>query len=103
MSASYSIHVVPDETTDGESCYLASHPELQGCMSHGLTVDEAITNLDAARELYLTTLRELGQPIPTPSERATVVVWQTFSNVPTSLDNSPSATKLPTTELTAIG
>jgi len=103
MNASYSIHVVPDETTDGEPCYLASHPELQGCMSHGLTVDEAITNLEAARELYLTTLGELGQPIPTPSESATVVVWRNFSNAPAAPDITPSGIKPPTTELTAAG
>ena len=53
MNASYSLHVVPDETTDGEPCYLASHPELQGCMSHGRTINEAVANLDAARKACL--------------------------------------------------
>lgn len=101
MNASYSIHVVPDETTDGEPCYLASHPELQGCMSHGLTIAEAMTNLHAARELYITTLQELDQPIPPPSGSETVVLWQRFPNATAAPDISPAATRLPTSELIA--
>lgn len=100
MDTGYSIYVVPDETTDGSPCYLAYHPELQGCMSHGATVDEAVRGLHAARELYLATLQELGQPIPAPSDRETVVVWQNFSGAPAVPGLSPSATTMPTAELT---
>lgn len=103
MGEFYSIYVVPDETTEGSACYLAYHPELQGCMNHGVTVSEAIEGLHAARELYLTTLQELGQPIPPPSkgENETVVVWKNLSGTPTDLGSSPSAASLPKTELTA--
>ena len=82
MNGAYSIHVVPDETTDREPCYVAYHPELQGCMSHGATVAEAIDGLEAARELYLTTLEQLGQPIPPPPESATFILWQNLSSTP---------------------
>ncbi len=42
----YSTVVVPDVTTDGEFCYMAYHPELEGCMPHGDTPEEALHNLD---------------------------------------------------------
>lgn len=101
MSPAYSIHVVPDETTERESCYRAYHPELQGCMSHGSTIHEAIDGLHAARELYLATLQKLGQPIPPPSEGETVVIWQNFTDAPAAHSFAPSCATLLSTELTA--
>ena len=101
MEPAYSIYVVPDETTDRSACYRAYHPELEGCMSHGDTVHEAIQGLHAARELYLTTLRELGQLIPPPPEIDTVVIWENFSAAKTAPAFFVSAPALPTTELTA--
>jgi predicted RNase H-like HicB family nuclease len=99
MNTSYSVYVVPDETTDGEQCYLASHPELQGCMSHGRTIDEAVRNLDAARDLYVTTLQQLGQPIPPPPKTPTCVIWENVSATSESPDILPSNAGLPSQEL----
>lgn len=45
--------VAPDVTTDGEPCYMASHPDLEGCMAHGDTPEEALNNLREATALYL--------------------------------------------------
>ena len=76
----YAIHVVPDETTEGGLCYVASNPELDGCVSHGDTVEAAIANLAKARSLYIQTLLEIGEPIPQPkAERPTVVSWRSIS------------------------
>lgn len=75
MSEAYSIHVVPDQTSEGVECYRAYHPELQGCMCHGGTVIEALKNLEDARMIYLATLRELGQEIPPPAPLQTIAVW----------------------------
>jgi len=99
MNASYSLQVVPDETTDGEPCYLASHPELQGCMSHGRTINEAVANLDAARNLYVTTLQQLGQPITPPPQIPTCVIWENVSATSESPDILPSNAGLPSQEL----
>lgn len=63
----YKIDVVPEACTDGSMCYRASHPELPGCMSHGLTPEEAIENLAEAQGLYIETLLEKREPVPTPS------------------------------------
>lgn len=50
MDVPYSTVVVPDMTTDDELCYMAYHPELEGCMTHGDTPEEALSNLHEARE-----------------------------------------------------
>ena len=105
----YAIEVVPDVSTDGEACYVARHPELTGCMSHGTTPEEAIANLGEARELYLRSLLEDGVEPPrpatmqaTPSNVPFVVIW---TSVPSALGNPPTTiiTPLPTGRLTPLG
>ena len=82
MALTYQTEVVPDMTTEGTACYLASHPELPGCMSHGRTPEEALRNLDDARELYLRALLEKGRDIPIPAVTGTAalpfsrVIWR---------------------------
>lgn len=101
MNTGYSIYVVPDETTDGLPCYRAYHAELPGCMSHGETIDEALQGLDAARDLYLSTLKDLNQPVPQPSGAETVVVWENCSRSLGPQSVSMCTKTLPSTELTA--
>lgn len=72
----YSIEVVPGQTTDGSSCYMAYHPELPGCMSHGDNPEEAITNLIEARELYIKTLLEKKEKVPLPTSYYPTVIWE---------------------------
>jgi len=71
----YSIEVVPEVTTDGSICYMARHPELPGCMSHGDTPEEAAANLEEAKELYIKTLLKKGEDVPLPKISSTVT-WQ---------------------------
>ena len=47
-------------------CYVARHPELRGCMSHGDTPEQAVANLRDARELYIPSLLEDGLDVPLP-------------------------------------
>jgi predicted RNase H-like HicB family nuclease len=56
--------VIGDETTSGEPCYVASHPELPGCMATGFTEDEAIENLADALILYVGALKRRGLSVP---------------------------------------
>lgn len=44
--------------------YHAFVPALKGCHSQGDTLEEAITNIREAIELYLESLKEEGEPIP---------------------------------------
>jgi len=60
--------VEPDE--DG---YTVSCPSLPGCHSQGDTIDEALSNIREAIELYLEVLEEDGQPIP-PDDLDRVIV-----------------------------
>ena len=71
----YATNVVPDQTTEGSVCYVASHPELPGCMSHGDTPEEAMSNLSEAKKLYIKTLLKKGESVPLPRS-STVAIWQ---------------------------
>ena len=81
MSLNYRTDVKPDRTTDDNLCYVASHPELSGCMSHGDTTEEAIDNLKEAKLLYITTLFEEGKAIPLPKmpQNSFSLVWKIIS------------------------
>ena len=48
-----------------EGGYTVTVPALQGCVTFGTTIDEAITNAKEAIELFLESLRDHGDPIPT--------------------------------------
>ena len=52
-----------------DECFVADVPELPGCMAHGATHAEALTNAEQAIELWLDTARELNRPIPQPKGR----------------------------------
>lgn len=84
LDREYSTYVVPHICTTGEPCYLAYHPELEGCMSHGDTKEEALDNLREARELYISVLLEKGQEIPVPQGQT--VTWSVISQ--TSVDRA---------------
>lgn len=79
----YSTIVVPDVTTDGEPCYAAYSPELEGCMSHGDSLEEALHNLSEVRRLYLSTLVAEGLEVPLPQEtqapQETPVKWEVLA------------------------
>ncbi len=66
MSLPYSTVVVSDVTTDGEPCYMAYHPELECCMSHGDTLEEALRNLSEVTRLYIFALIDDGLEVPPP-------------------------------------
>lgn len=49
-----------------DNIYVASIPELQGCMAHGTTQEEAIREIKMAYELWIETAKEVGTEIPEP-------------------------------------
>ena len=61
----YAIEVEADEC-DAKLCYVARHPELPGCMAQGWTPQEAVAELQEARELYIVGLLEHGLDVPRP-------------------------------------
>ena len=52
--------------TEDTFAWMARHPDLPGCMSHGETPEEALANLADARALYIETRIERGLPVPGP-------------------------------------
>lgn len=68
MNEFYMTFVFRDTTTNGGSIYVAIHPELEGCTSQGDTPQEALANLEDAREEYIKSLIEDGLPVPLPTK-----------------------------------
>lgn len=62
----YSIEYDIDDLTDGTTVVTAYHPELPGCMSDGMTKEEAVINLADARLMYIEHLLEFNVPVPEP-------------------------------------
>ena len=65
MLLKYETRIVWSEEDD---CFVASAPELPGCMAHGDTRDEALQELQTAMDLWIDTAHECGDPIPQPVE-----------------------------------
>ena len=66
-SLEYPVIVSPLSEEDGGG-FLATVPDLPGCMSDGETPAEAIENVQDAIGEWLHLARELGREIPTPSK-----------------------------------
>lgn len=81
MKLKYLTIVVPEECTDGTLCYRSEHPQMPGCMSHGLTPDEALRNLIEAKRLYIETLLDRGLDVPAPPQPTI----KTFSYSPSTI------------------
>jgi antitoxin HicB len=53
---------------DPEGGFVAEIKDLSGCLTQGETIEETMKNINEARELWLETVFELGEPIPLPSD-----------------------------------
>ncbi|HMQ79694.1 MAG TPA: type II toxin-antitoxin system HicB family antitoxin [Ignavibacteria bacterium] len=51
-----------------EGGYTVTVPSLEGCVTYGETVDDCIKNAREAIELYVETLKEFNEPIPTEDD-----------------------------------
>jgi antitoxin HicB len=63
----YPIIISPLSEEDGGG-FLATVPDLPGCMSDGETPEEAAVNVQDAIVAWLEGAEELGRPIPAPSK-----------------------------------
>jgi predicted RNase H-like HicB family nuclease len=52
--------------SDDDNVFVATVPELPGCMAHGDTEEEARRQINLAMELWVDTAREFRRPIPQP-------------------------------------
>lgn len=63
MKIPYKVEIVPDAD---ESGFVASYPELVGCITCGETIESAVANLIDAKKAWLEAAIEGGLEIPTP-------------------------------------
>ncbi|MDX2254655.1 MAG: toxin-antitoxin system HicB family antitoxin [Pseudanabaenaceae cyanobacterium bins.39] len=66
LKLTYPITFYPDP--DGG--YVAEIKDLKGCLTQGETIEEAATNINEARELWIETAYEYGDEIPLPSSES---------------------------------
>jgi predicted RNase H-like HicB family nuclease len=65
----YPIVVEPLPAEEGGG-FLATAPDLPGCMSDGDTPEEAVANIQDAIAAWIEAARDLGHPVPKPSRHA---------------------------------
>jgi predicted RNase H-like HicB family nuclease len=64
----YPVVVEPLPAEDGGG-FMATVPDLPGCMSDGATPEEALSNVQDAIATWIEAARDLGDAIPRPSRR----------------------------------
>lgn len=64
----YPVQVSSDPESDPEIMFLATNPDLDGCMAQGSSEEEALNNLADARIDYIYFLLKRGKQVPEPSE-----------------------------------
>ncbi len=62
----YHINVFYSEEDGG---YIADIPDLEACSAFGRTPQEAVGEVERAKEAWLAAAREAGRPIPQPRYR----------------------------------
>ena len=63
MKLPYPIEITPDKDEGG---YVASHPDLKGCITCGQTIESATAALADAKRAWLKAALESGYEIPAP-------------------------------------
>ncbi len=59
---------------DEDGVFAAEAPSLPGCVSHGKSRQEALTNIHEAIEVYLESLKAHDEPVPSSIEEEMVEV-----------------------------
>ncbi len=69
MSKKYSVHLV---WSNADNAFIASVPELPGCLADGATSGEALKALDTVVAEWIETAEALGRNIPEPICRESI-------------------------------
>jgi predicted RNase H-like HicB family nuclease len=68
----YHINIFYSEEDGG---YIADIPDLEACSAFGVTPEQALAELEKAKEAWLEAARETGKPVPPPRYRP--LIYQT--------------------------
>jgi predicted RNase H-like HicB family nuclease len=52
-----------------DNIFIAEVPELPGCIAHGSSPEESVSNARTAINLWIDTAKEFGDPVPEPKGR----------------------------------
>ena len=74
MMKDYHINIFYSDADEG---YIADIPDLQHCSAFGKTAEEALAQVQLAKQLWLETAQSEGKPIPEPKYKP--VIYQTVS------------------------
>jgi len=66
----YTVVIEPGENFG----FVATCPDLLGCVTQGDTVEETVEHMREAMSLFIETLRECGDPIPAPRHVHTTII-----------------------------
>ena len=64
MVKGYSVFIQYDI---GDDIYIASVPELKGCMAHGDTPEKALKEIAVAQKLWIESAAKHGEKVPEPA------------------------------------
>ena len=67
----YHINVFYSEDDGG---YIADIPDLEACSAFGSSPEEALAEVEKAKEAWLAAARDAGKPIPEPRYRPAIYV-----------------------------
>lgn len=70
----YKVNVWEDTLSNGETSWMATNPDLPGCLAHGETIEDAIWELSLARVDFIFYMLVDGLAIPEPTESMTAWV-----------------------------
>ncbi|TMK39946.1 MAG: type II toxin-antitoxin system HicB family antitoxin [Actinobacteria bacterium] len=58
--------------SDEDGGYIADVPDLDGCSAFGASPEQALAELQQAKEAWLAAARDAGRPIPEPQYRPAI-------------------------------
>jgi predicted RNase H-like HicB family nuclease len=58
--------------SDADAAYVADIPDLEACSALGATAEEALAEVERAKQAWITAAREAGRPIPEPRYRPAI-------------------------------
>jgi predicted RNase H-like HicB family nuclease len=65
----YHINLFYSDEDDG---YIADIPDLDACSAFGSSPEEALAEVETAKEAWLSAAREAGRPVPEPRYRPAI-------------------------------
>lgn len=63
--------------SDEDGGYIADIPDLVACSAFGDTAEEALREVEAAKEIWIEAAKAEGKPIPSPSYRPLIYQYST--------------------------